>query len=90
MRRFLIIPVALITMGTAANATTLAAGAIYGGTTQAVANCYLYNADDSAVSVLQSQIIRHAAGPVPLASNSCGVRSLPEVFVISQRVLLIL
>jgi hypothetical protein len=39
MGRILIELVALITMGTAAHATTLAAGGLYGGPTQAGANC---------------------------------------------------
>jgi hypothetical protein len=73
MVRILIVLVALITMGTAANAaTTLAAGAIFGGPTQNTAVCYLYNAGGSPVSVSGSQIVQQFIGPVPLTVNQCG------------------
>jgi hypothetical protein len=73
MGRILIVLVALITMGTAANATTLAAGAIFGGPTQNTAVCYLYNAGGSPVSVSGSQIVQQFIGPVPLTINQCDV-----------------
>jgi hypothetical protein len=72
MGRMLIVLVALITMGTAANAATLAAGAIFGGPTQNTAVCYLYNAGGSPVSVSGSQIVQQFIGPVPLTVNQCG------------------
>lgn len=71
MGRILIMLVAVITMGTAAHATTLAAGLLYGGVTQETAVCYVYNAGDSTVSVSEIKII---AGNValPLVQNTCG------------------
>jgi len=50
MGRSVIVLVAIITMGTAVHATTLASGAIFGGPTQTFAVCYLYNAGNSAVT----------------------------------------
>ena len=72
MRRVPILFAALITMGTAANATTLAAGGIFGGTTQNTATCRLFNSGASAVSILTRQIIREGTGPLPLTFNFCG------------------
>jgi hypothetical protein len=72
MGRTLIVLVALLTMAGAANATTLAGGAIYGGPTQTTAVCYLFNAGNSTVSVSGSEIVRQNTGPVPLAQNNCG------------------
>jgi hypothetical protein len=71
MNRILIILVALFTMGTAANATTLAAGGIFARRTQNTANCVLYNASDSVVTVLDSQIDSTFVTRVPTAFNDC-------------------
>jgi hypothetical protein len=71
MRRALTVLAGLITMGTAANATTLAAGGIFGGTTQNLANCVLYNAGDSNVSVLDILIASTFVGRVPTSFNNC-------------------
>jgi len=73
-RIFTLVLVALITMGTAANAaTTLAAGAIFGGPTQNTAVCYLYKRRRVLrSSVSGSQIVQQFIGPVPLTVNQCG------------------
>lgn len=70
MGRILILLVALISMGTAANATTLAAGGLYGGSTQNSVLCILYNFGVSAVSVSGGQISSEFA-LVPTTFNSC-------------------
>ncbi len=72
MRRILIVPVALITMGTAAHAAILAAGALWGGSVQDTAVCYVYNAGLSPVTVAGAQIIRQNFGAIPLLTNNCG------------------
>jgi len=71
MGRILIGLVALITMGTAAHATILAAGALYGGSTQTVAVCYLFNAGPVLVTVTQPKIISGAGASIPLTFNNC-------------------
>jgi hypothetical protein len=76
MGRILIILVALITMGTAANAaTTLVSAPILGGPTQNLVVCYLYNAGNTAVSVSGS-IHNHFLGSLPLTFNGCGLQPL--------------
>jgi hypothetical protein len=75
MGRILIALVALITMETAAHATdtttTLAAGGLFGGGTQSVAVCYLFNAGAAPVTVTVPQIIEQNAGPLKLTENTC-------------------
>jgi hypothetical protein len=61
---------ALTTMGTAANATTLAAAG-YGGITQNTADCILYNAGTSKVSVSGAKIASVFSGSLPLTFNNC-------------------
>ena len=73
--------VTALTMGTAAQATILAAGAAFGGPTQAYAVCYLYNASNTFVTVSGAEISQQNLGPVRITSNSClqglfGVRSI--------------
>ncbi|MCI0467802.1 MAG: hypothetical protein L0Y57_12480 [Beijerinckiaceae bacterium] len=72
MERVLIALAALITMATAANAATLAAGGIFAGTTQNTAVCYIYNSGTTAVSIVDRRIIQQFVGPVPLTVNQCG------------------
>ena len=72
MNRILIVLAALMSMGSAANATTLATGALYGGVTQNTAFCYFYNAGQSTVSISGKQIIREFVGPVPFFIDNCG------------------
>ena len=60
---------ALTTMGTAANATTLAAAG-YGGITQNTADCILYNAGTSKVSVSGAKIAS-VFSPLPPTFNNC-------------------
>ncbi len=68
MGRVLIVLVALITMATAANATTLAAGGLNGGPTAGAAFCYLFNAGSSPVTISAQAIFREGdATPLSLA-----------------------
>jgi hypothetical protein len=72
MGRILIGLVALITMGTAAHAVTLAAGPLYGGSSQTVAVCYLFNADyANSVTVRRPEIISGGGTSLPLTVNNC-------------------
>jgi len=73
MGRILTGLVALITMGTAAHATTLAAGSLYGGTAQNQATCYLFNAGATAVTVKAPKIIREPGISLTLTFNDCPV-----------------
>jgi hypothetical protein len=77
MNRIPIIFSALITMGTAANATTLAAGGMYGGPTQNTAVCYLFNSGSTTVSISQSAIIEQFCrlGTSDLQRLRCFARS---------------
>jgi hypothetical protein len=61
-------------MGTAAHAhekTLLAAGGLFGGGTQSVAVCYLFNAGAAPVTVTKPQIIEQNSGPLTLTENTC-------------------
>jgi hypothetical protein len=71
MNRILIISAALITMGAAANAATLSAGALFGGSSQNLANCLLYNAADSDVTISDSLIASTFVGRVQPSFNNC-------------------
>jgi hypothetical protein len=51
MRRLPILCASSIAMATAANATTLAAGGLYGGPTQGAVFCYFFNAGTSSVTI---------------------------------------
>lgn len=82
MRRTLAITAILFGLSTAAHADILAAGAIYGGPTQAVAACYLFNAGTGPVFVQTNQILREVqnqrAANVGLASDQCGATLAPN------------
>jgi hypothetical protein len=76
MGRILIGLVALITMGAAApaaagNTVTLAAGGLFGGSTQTGALCYLYNAGVNSVTVTNVQIIEEPNIVLPQDGNNC-------------------
>jgi hypothetical protein len=86
MGRVLILLVALITMGTAANATILATGALFGASTQTTAICYLYNAGGSTVTVESSQIIQQNHGPITLSSNNCSALAAGAICAISANI----
>jgi hypothetical protein len=76
MRRTLVSAALLLGLNTAAHADVLATGAIFGGPTQNLAICYLYNAGTSAVTITNNQIIRQNFGPVvPLGFDNCGTLS---------------
>jgi hypothetical protein len=76
MNRISTVFAALITMGTAANATTLASGANFGGPTQNNAICYVFNAGTSPVTIVGTvEIISQFSGVLPLSFNGCGTNS---------------
>lgn len=57
----------------AAALATVASGPAYGGPTQAVAVCYLYNAGPGNLSVGEIKIVREPDGvALPVVSNNCG------------------
>jgi hypothetical protein len=73
MNRIATVLAALITMGTVANATTLASGASFGGPTQNNAICYIFNAGSSPVTIVGTvEIISQFSGVLPLSFNGCG------------------
>ncbi len=53
-------------------AAILAAGAGYGGPTQAAAVCYLYNAGPTTIAITASSIVREPNISLPLSFSSCG------------------
>src|SRR5262249_18833773 len=57
-------------MGTAANATTLASGPIYGGSTQNLLSCTLFNASNSTLTV--SSLIASRIAELTPTFNDCG------------------
>ena len=71
MRRISALCLSLMIMGTAANATTLAAGGLYGGPTQGAALCYFFNAGNGTVSISGKQIFREGSGSVALTVDNC-------------------
>jgi hypothetical protein len=82
MRRVLAITTMLLGLSTAADADILAAGAIYGGPTQAIAACYIFNAGTGPVAVVSNQILREVqnfpAANVALVSDQCGATLAPN------------
>jgi len=58
MRRVFATTAILLGLSVSAHADILAAGAIYGGPTQTVATCYLFNAGTGPVTVVTNQIFR--------------------------------
>ena len=87
MNRIATVLTALITMGAAANATTLASGANFGGATQNNAICYSFNARSSRVTIVGTvEIISQFSGVAPLSVNGCGTNSSPpRRYLQSQR-----
>jgi hypothetical protein len=73
MRRVLAITVLLLGLSGAVHADILATGAMYGGSTQTLAACYLFNAGTGTVTVTSNQIIREAATNLALATDNCNV-----------------
>ena len=58
---------------TVARADILAAGAAYGGPTQTLAVCYVFNAGPGPVSITSNLIIREPNVSLVLSFDSCGV-----------------
>ena len=81
----LVAGIALLGMGTAADARVLAGGSIYGGTSQTQGTCYLYNAGTSTVTISSRQIIRESGinlnptGCTTLLSNRTCAITMPIV-----------
>jgi hypothetical protein len=73
MCRVLAITVLLLGLGVTAHADILAAGPLFGGSTQTVAACYLFNAGTGKVTVTSNQIIRESATNLALATDNCNV-----------------
>ena len=76
----LLTAVALLGINAAAYADILAAGAMFGGPTQVLANCYLYNAGAGAVSIVSKSIFREPNVALPLGVVSvvgCGASLAP-------------
>jgi hypothetical protein len=65
-------------MGTVAHADILAAGAGYGGSNQAAAVCYVFNAGSTDVTILAARIFKQTGGTITLASNDCNILSPGE------------
>ena len=65
--------VALFSASISIHAATLASGNIYGGTTQSLAACYLFNSSNQPVTVNSAQIYSEATGaPITSVSfNNC-------------------
>ena len=90
MRRTLAITAILLGLNTAAHADILAAGGMYGGPTQVVAACYLFNAGTGSVNVLSNQIFREQqnlpALNLPLATDQCGALAPNSICVIAANI----
>jgi hypothetical protein len=80
MRRTLAITALLLGLSAAAHADILAAGVMYGGSTQNTAVCYLFNAGTGPVTVVSNQIFRESQPVVnlPLNFDSCGATLAPN------------
>ena len=75
--KFLIIAV-LFGMSVSGQAAILASGSIFGGTTQNLAICYLFNGSNAAVGISNVQIfVQTSTSPVSLSGNNCGLTLLP-------------
>lgn len=65
--------VTLLAINTAAQADILAAGVAFGGPTQTIASCGLYNAGSGPVTITSNAIIREPNISLPLFLDTCGV-----------------
>lgn len=72
MKKALLLTVALFGINFSARADILAAGAAYGGPSQTVAACYVYNAGAGPVSIVSRSIFREPNVAQALFFNSCG------------------
>ena len=73
MPRVFALTMLLLGVSVAAHADVLATGALYGGPTQNVAVCYLFNAGTGPVTVGSNQIMREPNINLPLSFDGCGV-----------------
>jgi hypothetical protein len=80
MRRVLAMTVLVLGFGVTAHAATLAAGPMFGGPSQTIATCYLFNAGTEPVIVVTNQILREGspASNRSLAPDLCGETLAPN------------
>jgi len=71
LRRVLAATVLLLGSSVAADAETLATGAVYGGSTQNRATCYVFNAGSNPIHFMSKQIIRQDGTIVSLTFDNC-------------------
>jgi len=86
IRRVLAATVLLLGSSMAAQASTLATGGVYGGNTQSVAVCYLFNASSNTINVTTNQIIRQDGTSVALASDNCSALAAGASCAISANI----
>ncbi len=80
IRRVVAMTVCVLGLAVTAHADILAAGTLYGGPTQNIAACYLFNAGTGPVTIVTNQIFVEGqpATSLALASDSCGVSLAPN------------
>src|SRR5690348_15272563 len=73
MRRVLVAIVLLLGASVATNAAAaiLATGAVYGGSTQNDAVCYIYNAGTTSISFVSEKIVAQDGSNAVLSTNNC-------------------
>jgi hypothetical protein len=68
----------LFGMSVTAQAAILASASIYGGSTQSLAICYLFNAGNAAIGISNVQIfVQTSPRSVALSGNNCGFTLAP-------------
>jgi hypothetical protein len=87
MKTQLLLSAVLLSIGTVANAETLAGGAVYGGVTQTQVACYLFNAGIGAVTVTTNSIYQEGIiAPLPLTADTCNTLAPGATCVIATNV----
>jgi hypothetical protein len=87
MKSKLMIGAALLSIGTVANAETLAGGAVYGGFAQKLAACYLFNAGIGPVTVTTNSIYQEGiAAPLALTTDTCNTLAPGATCVIATNI----
>ena len=83
MRQVFAMTMFVLGLAVTAQADILAAGTLYGGPTQNIATCYLFNAGTGPVTIVTNQIFREGGTGQPatslaLAFDFCGVSLAPN------------
>lgn len=86
IHRVIIVIALLLGLSVTAHADVLAMGALYGGTNQNAAVCYIFNAGPGAVSISTNQIIRSDGIILALATDTCGVLAAGGTCTISANI----